>query len=335
MSVHIRNKKQVIDFSVYPIKGKRKRIRLSLPKDITSKEEALLYEKEYKRIQAEEPVKPPVNASIEIMSEMFYEYCNMHLAKTTARDIKQCFVNHILPILGKTKAESISLIHFHNYKKLRLEQKGSNRSISKEIAYIGSFYKWGKKYGFLSGLPFKIERLPYKRPVPAVLSFEETTKLIKAATPDIYRVFLLTLYNLGVRLNEARNIKWSDIDFEDRTITVTGKGSKERRLPFGNWLYEELQRLNPKEGYLFVSRRTERPISDIRKAISRAKKEAGIIKRVYPHLLRHSFATHLLDRGVNLRVIQGLLGHAQVQTTEFYTHVSIEAKRNASGVLLP
>jgi len=335
MSVHIRNKKWVIDFDLHPKKGKRKRIRLSLPKDITSKEEALLYEKEYRRIQAEEPLKHPVNASIEAMSQMFYEYCAMHLAKTTTRDIKISFEKHIIPILGKIKAESVSLIHFHNYKKLRIEQKGSNRSISKEIAYIGSFYKWGKKYGYLSGLPFRIERLPYKRPIPTVLSFDETIKLIKAASPNIYKIFLLTLYNLGVRLDEARNIKWSNIDFENRTITVTGKGSKERRLPFGNWLYEELQKMEPKTGYLFVSKRTEQPISDIRKAIGRAKKEAGITKRVYPHLLRHSFATHLLDRGVNLRVIQGLLGHAQVQTTEFYTHVSIEAKRGASGILLP
>lgn len=335
MSVHIRNNKWTIDFSVYPVKGKRKRIRMSLPKDITSKDEALLYEKEYKRIQAEEPSKPPINASIETMSQMFFEYCGMHLAKTTARDIKNCFANHILPILGKIKAESISLIHFHNYKKLRLEQKGSNRSISKEIAYIGSFYKWGKKYGFLSGLPFRIERLPYKRPVPTVLSFDETIKLIKAATPNIYKVFLLTLYNLGTRLDEARNIKWSDIDFENRTITVTGKGSKERRLPFGNWLYEELQKLDPGAGYVFASKKTGKPLQDVRKAIQRAKQHAGIQKRVYPHLFRHSFATHLLDRGINLRVIQRLLGHAQVQTTEFYTHVSIEAKRGASGVLLP
>src|SRR5574340_1102415 len=119
----------------------------------------------------------------------------MHLAKTTTRDIKSSFKNHILPILGHVQANRISLIHFHTYKKTRIEKKGTARTISKEIAYIGSFYKWGKKYGYLNGLPFRVERLPYKRPVPTILTFDETIRFIRAASPDIYRVFFLTIYN--------------------------------------------------------------------------------------------------------------------------------------------
>ena len=333
MSVRISRKKWIADFYINGRKGRR--ITITLPSWVKCKEEAAEVEKELKQTAREESFKPSSNSTITQLSQMFFEYCELHLAKTTARDIRQCFKNHILPILGNVRANIITLTHFHNYKKKRHEENGTNRSITKEIAYIGSFYKWGKKYGILTGLPFRVERLPYKRPIPTVLSFEETTNLIKAATPDIYRVMLLTLYNLGIRLNEARNIKWENIDFENRTITVTGKGNKERKLPYGIWLYEELQKLKPGTGYVFLSRRNNRPIQNIRKAIQRAKEKTGIKKRIYPHLLRHSFATHLLDRGVNLRVIQGLLGHAQVQTTEFYTQVSTETKKQASSLLLP
>ncbi len=78
----------------------------------------------------------------------------------------------------------------------------------------------------------------------------------------------------------------------------------------------------PKHGYIFVSKRNGQPIRDIRKAIARAKRKAGITKKIYPHLLRHSFATHLLGKNVNLRTIQQFLGHSQVGTTEWYTHVT-------------
>ena len=118
MSVHIRYKKWVIDF--YKDGRKGKRIKLTLPEGIKTREEALEYEKQYKKFQREEPLRPPVNASIETMSTMFFEYCAMHLAATTTRDIKSCFKNHVIPALGKVRAESITLTHFHNYKKKEL-----------------------------------------------------------------------------------------------------------------------------------------------------------------------------------------------------------------------
>lgn len=337
MSVRLRGKKWITDFYSNGRKGRR--IVITLPEWIKSKEEALELEREYKSIQREEPQRPPINSSIANMTPMFYEYCEMHKAEKTTKDIKSCFKNHVLPILGNIRAEGITLAHFHQYKKKRLESRGSNRSICKEIAYIGSFYKWGKQYGYLSGLPFRIERLPYRRPIPNILSFDETIRFIRACSPDIYRVLFLTIYNLGVRLDEARKIKWSNVDIENKTITVMGKGSKERRIPFGNWLREELKKLKsqdlPTEEYVFRSKRTGRPLTDVRKAIARAKKAAGIDKRIHAHLLRHGFATHLLEDGVNLRIIQQLLGHAQIQTTEWYTQVSVETKRSAINTLLP
>ena len=224
MSVRLRNNKWTVDFYLNGRKGKR--IQLTLPDTVKTREEALEHEKHYKRIQKEETVKVNTNSSISQHSPTFFEYCDMHLAPKTSKDIQSCFKNHILPILGSLRANFISLSHFHMYKKRRLDEKGSNVSINKEINYIGSFYKWGKKYDILSGIPFKVERLPYKRPIPYILSFEETIEFIKAATPDIYRVLFLTIYNLGLRLDEAIKLKWSNVDLNNRTITVKERAIK-------------------------------------------------------------------------------------------------------------
>lgn len=312
----------------------KKRFRILLPDSIKNKRDASDLEKELKLYHKEEPIRPTSNSSITSMTPMFFEYCEMHKAQKTTKDIKYSFNNHIIPTLGYIKAESINHSHFHLYKKKRREEGGSNRTINKEIAYIGSFYKWGKQHGYLSGLHFRIESLPYKRPIPNILSFDEIVKFINAATPDIYRVFFLTIYNLGLRINEARNITWENVDLENRTITVLGKGNKERRLPYGQWLHKELLRLSPGKGYIF-SGRTGKPIQDARKAIQRAKTATGITKRIHAHLLRHCFATHLLDEGVDTRIIQRLLGHADQQTTQWYTQVSTKLQRDASNKILP
>jgi site-specific recombinase XerD len=338
MSVRIKNTKQgprfVIDYYENGRKGKRR--QLLLPKFVKTQEQANQYESEYKRLTKEEPANPQPNASISQMKKTFFEYCEMHLAKSTTRDIKSCFKNHIIPILGNLQAQSISIAHFHMYKMTRLKEKASHVSINKETAYIGSFYKWGKKYGYLTGLNFRIDRLQYKRPIPKILTFEETITLIKAAQPARNRALLLLIYNCGLRLTEATKLTWEQVDMENRTITVLGKGNKERKIPFGNWLYNELHELKQITGYVFPSKRNkEKPVCDIRKCIADAKKAAEITKRVHPHLLRHTFATHLLDQGTDLRTIQKLLGHTEVQTTQWYTQVSTKLTREAIDRLLP
>lgn len=337
MSVRIKKTKKgsrfVVDYYENGRKGKRR--QLLQPSFIKTRQQAIEQEEQYKKLTREEPLKPLPNSSVTMMSEMFFEYCQMHLAKSTTRDIKSCFENHIKPILGNIRANSITIAHFHMYKQTRLKEEASHVSINKEVAYIGSFYKWGKKYGYLAGLNFRIDRLPYKRPIPNILTFKETLALIQSTEQNLYRVLFLMIYSLGLRLTEATKIKWEQVNFERRTITILGKGNKERSIPFGNWLLEELKALEPGKGYIFLSRvRKGRPISDIRKPLQEAKKAAKITKRVHAHLLRHSFATHLLEKGTDLRVIQKLLGHAEVQTTQWYTQVSTNLTREAVDKLM-
>ena len=179
--------------------------------------------------------------------------------------------------------------------------------------------------------------LPHQRPRPIILSPDEVTRLVDAAEP-FYRAFFLCLYTLGFRLSEATYLRWRDIDRESKTVTVIQKGGSVKVEPLNAWLDAALKTLKKElkskpepDDYVFLNPRKGRPVMDIRTPLERAAKKAGIIKRVTPHLLRHSVATHLLAKGKNLRTIQAMLGHAQVGTTEWYTHVVTDDIRDATA----
>jgi integrase/recombinase XerD len=170
------------------------------------------------------------------------------------------------------------------------------------------------------------------RKLPVVLSPEEVTRLIEAAPNLRYRTLLMLLYSTGIRRTEASQLKVSDIDSERRVIHIRqGKGSRDRDVPLSPKLLEALHeywRWKKPKVYLFPSasghRGLEGPISDktVWYAFKRAASKAGIKKRIEPHTLRHSFATHLLEAGADLRTIQLLLGHQELKHTTIYLHLS-------------
>lgn len=329
MSVRKRNSKFVVDY--YPEGRAGKRVRLMLPNGVTKFEDAKAIEREL-RTSKDKHIPVPRNT---LVSELFLRYLDwyeMHRAATTYRDIKNVFKNHLKRLLGNYLAEEISENHINVYKRIRrAEHRSGNRCIIKELAYFSGFLTWCAKNKYIKKRDFMIEKLPYTRPIPIVLTYKEALKFIRAAEP-LYRVFFLVLFNLGLRLSSARMLKWTDIDLSQRTLQITGKGGKPNKFPLPKWLYKELTVLKKKSRsqYVFPSRlKQTQPVSDVRKAIERAKTRAGITKRIYPHLLRHSLATHLLDKDINLRTIQDMLGHKDIKTTEFYTHVSTKIKESA------
>ena len=172
------------------------------------------------------------------------------------------------------------------------------------------------------------EKLPLARKslkLPMVLSKEEINKMIEATNNMKHKLVIMFLYYAGLRLDEARNIKWQDIDFDREIIHLkTAKGDKERVVFLHKKLIEILKMYGTKkEGPVFVSQRNgkynKRTIQQIIKSVS---KRVGIKKNVTPHTLRHSFATHLLEGGADIRYIQQLLGHKDLKTTQIYTHVA-------------
>ena len=185
-----------------------------------------------------------------------------------------------------------------------------------------------KRHQFREFLPYPQDR----RRLPTVLSREEVARLIDAAGTLFRRTLLMTLYATGMRRSELARLKVSDIDSQRMIIRVVeGKGGKDRDLPLSPSLLETLReywRWRKPKTYLFPSRDPrrgpEQPISDktVWIACSEAARRAGIRKRVTPHTLRHSWATHLLEAGTDLRTIQVLLGHGDLETTAQYLHLS-------------
>jgi integrase/recombinase XerD len=179
--------------------------------------------------------------------------------------------------------------------------------------------------------------------LPTILSLDEVARLINASGNLFRRALLMTVYGTGMRRSEVVHLKVSDIDSKRMIIRVAqGKGSKDRDLPLNPELLETLRaywRWRKPKVYLFPSRGERRgadvPLSDktVWQVCGDAAKQAGIAKRVTPHTLRHSWATHLLEAGADLRTIQMLLGHGDLETTARYIHLSQEHLHTAANPL--
>jgi len=213
-----------------------------------------------------------------------------------------------------------------------LSKKHSPASICRALAALKVFYRFMQKEGAIkTSITAQIDSPKLWQKIPSVLSEEELEKLLSQPDTSTHEgardlAFLELLYSSGLRVSEACNLKIQDID--DSACRVVGKGSKERIVPIGqrallaidNYLIQH--RPNCQNPYLFAGKKGGKvDRTGIWRRIKAYAKSAGIEKSVSPHTLRHSFATHLLDHGADLRVIQELLGHSSIATTDKYTHV--------------
>jgi integrase/recombinase XerD len=208
-------------------------------------------------------------------------------------------------------------------------RKLSGNSVAQRTAALRFlFVKTLKRAYMLEHIPFP--KVPLR--LPTVLSPEEVTRLIDAAPNLLYRTILMTLYSTGVRRAELVQLKASDIDKELMLVHIRqGKGQRDRNVPLSPKLLEALReywRWMKPVTYVFPGvadgHRVDAPVSDkiVWHACRVAAQRAGISKRVHPHTLRHSFATHLLEAGADLPTIQKLLGHADIRDTTIYLHLS-------------
>ena len=188
----------------------------------------------------------------------------------------------------------------------------------------------------------EIERIPlprYEKKLPVILSREEVRALLEAPKNLGHRAILATMYGAGLRVSEATHLKVQDLDRDRKVIWVRGgKGHKDRQVMLAEPLREVLiayWRWKRPADWLFPGDKTGCPLSTktVFETCRKAARRAGIAKPVSPHSLRHAFATHLLDDGVNLLVIQALLGHANLRTTARYVHLSDSIVRSTKSPL--
>ena len=220
------------------------------------------------------------------------------------------------------------------------------RSQARILSGIRSFYRFLVIDGYIEADPTLLLESPkIGMKLPEVLSVEEIDQLIAAIDlskreGQRNRAIIETLYSCGLRVSEACNLRLSDLYLNEGFIKVEGKGSKQRLVPISSRAIAEIMEymtdraeidIKPgHEDYLFVSAHFKKRMSRITMfhIIKVLAEEAGIKKTISPHTFRHSFATHLLEGGANLRVIQSMLGHEDIGTTEIYTHIDAQRLRS-------
>lgn len=225
-------------------------------------------------------------------------------------------------------------------------RKLSRNSVARKLSSLRSFYKYLFNNELIKTNPFKYVSTPKKeKKLPKYLGVEELELIFN--TPNLVtplgqrdKVILEVLYATGIRVSELVNIKVSDIDFYRKEIRVLGKGNKERIDPFGDYCLDAIN-LFLKDGrekilkrhhtdcdHLIINEKGKQITTrGVEKIIDNIIKKSSIKRHVSPHMLRHSFATHLLNEGCDIRTVQELLGHESLESTQIYTHVSNERIR--------
>ena len=221
----------------------------------------------------------------------------------------------------------------------RLHRQGLGaRSIQRVLSAIRGYYRWLMRESLAEHNPAAAVKAPKSpRKLPQTLDTDAVTRLLdfKADTPLAIRdkAIMELFYSSGLRLSELAALRWDQIDPSSGLITVTGKGNKTRVVPVGSYAAAALNEWRKVRGNfagfeepcIFVSQRGK-PISvrTIQSRIRHWARQQGIPQKVYPHLLRHSFASHMLESSGDLRAVQELLGHADISTTQVYTHLDFQ-----------
>lgn len=217
-------------------------------------------------------------------------------------------------------------------------KKYSSRTISRKLSAIRSFYKYEVNKGVIKDNPCLLISNPkVEKKLPNYLSYNEIETMLEV--PDTFKnnslrdkLIIEILYSTGIRVSELVNINVKDIDFYNNQILILGKGNKERYVIFGNTLKDMLKEyisIKNDSEYLITNKYNKKMSTrSIEEIVKKIVKIDGIKNKVTPHTIRHTFATHMLNEGADLRVVQELLGHENLKTTEVYTHVSNERLRS-------
>ena len=262
--------------------------------------------------------------------EQFYDYLCPRNSDGSRRDLNISQIDHI------TIREYMATLY---------QAKRKKTSISRKLATLRTFFRFLCREQVLEMNPARLVSSPrLEKRLPKVISVDEVIQFIE--TPDAEtvlgkrdRAILELLYATGCRVSEVAGMNLEDIDFKHETIRVRGKGRKERFVPFGSKAKEALGRYIEVRGALLAEapehkreakavflnyQGTRITTRSIGRLVDKYVKECAMANDISPHSLRHSFATHLLSAGADLRAIQELLGHARLSTTQIYTHVSID-----------
>jgi len=284
-------------------------------------------------------------------SHAFREY--LQVEKNASPFTVKYYMDDLESFFAFLDQEAISRLEDVDHKLIRIyltwlyEKKMARRTVSRKISSLKSFYRFLERHNHVTENPFIYVNVPKaEKTIPGFLYMEELEKLFDVSDLEKplgqrNQALIETLYATGIRVSECQRIRLSDIDFSIGTMFIKGKGNKERYIPFGRFAEialetyindgrEKLLRkadaatdavfLNAKGGPLTVR--------GIRKILNKMVEDAAMTIHVHPHKLRHTFATHMLNEGADLRTVQELLGHENLSSTQIYTHVTKDRLRH-------
>lgn len=272
-----------------------------------------------------------------------------HTLRNYESDLVQ-FYDHVAPPDGKGFRREINIrdidhLTIREYMASLYEQNKKKSSIHRKVAALRTFFRYLCREGILESNPAKLVHSPrVERKLPNHLTIEQMIKFIETPETDTVlgkrdRAILELLYASGLRVSELVNLNLQDVDFNNQTVRVKGKGRKERMVPFGDHAKKALQDYLGVRGELLLEADPEKldpaavfmnyqgtriTTRSVGRMVDKYVKICADIHHISPHSLRHSFATHMLDAGADLRAIQELLGHVRLSTTQQYTHVSMD-----------
>lgn len=270
---------------------------------------------------------------LQILSE-YLDYLEIEkgLAENTLEAYRRDLEN-FFEFCGNIDVKDIQRSRINSYVRELHETHFSPTSVMRKIASIRGFFKWACTNDILKINPaLTLEQPKVPQKLPKVMTVEEINNLLNQNLTKLHRVIVELLYGCGLRVSELVNLKITDYDLKAKYLECTGKGSKDRIIPLGkkaieaikNYLPEReytLQKYNLKSNILLIN---EKGKTVNRQEVYTFIHEQGkkLHKSISPHTLRHTFATHLIENGADLRVVQELLGHSNVSTTQLYTHIS-------------
>ncbi len=257
------------------------------------------------------------------VAEKYIPWVRQNQSAKTCQDKCRILFAHILPYFGAWLPDMITSPMVDKYKEYRLKntKRGKiHRQINLELLYLQAMVKWGtvQTPALCNPLSFKIKPLPYKRQIPYVATKKDINDIIKNASSLFHKSLFCAIYEGGLRSQEARQLRPEDINLKYRFMRIMGKGNKTRIVPISKRL-AKLLRLRLKEcgkDYIWDN------IKSFKTAFNASKRRAKITTHITPHILRHSFASHHLEAGTDLRSVQVMLGHADISTTQIYTHTT-------------
>ncbi|MCM8795003.1 MAG: tyrosine recombinase XerC [Candidatus Omnitrophica bacterium] len=259
---------------------------------------------------------------------------SVHTLRNYAKDLSV-----LKAAAGELPWEKVDLLVLRRFVADQRTQGLSKVTVARRVASIRSFFRFLCRDGYLEKNPaLGLSRPKLDKKLPSFLSVEEVFKLMEAPAGDQEavlrdRAILETLYSTGLRVSELVGLKIRDVDLISQTVRVMGKGKKERIVPIGSYSAKAIRDYVKSLGSVHglpekpvFQNRFHRQLTDrsVRRILQRYILQASIHQKISPHALRHTFATHLLDRGADLRSVQELLGHSNLSTTQVYTHVTTE-----------